>query len=115
LHSTRESIQKKVLAERQLGKNRTAPYACARSTGENGLPDGVVCVSTVRLICVPALALFCATPLGAQLRPLEPLDWSAFTTAQKVHAHVRIGVHGDQRASLAGTTGSLVELGELRL
>ncbi|MEX2281352.1 MAG: hypothetical protein WEE89_02565 [Gemmatimonadota bacterium] len=70
----------------------------------------------MHVIWVPAVALLlCAPPLCAQLRPLEPFDWGTFTTAQKMHAHARIGMYHDQRASLAGTAGSLVELGELGL
>lgn len=57
------------------------------------------------------LGILFARPAGAQLRPWEPFDWSLFDGAS--HANVAIGtsVLWEQRASLAGTEGVLVEAG----
>ena len=55
------------------------------------------------------------TPLSGQLRPLEPLNWRVFETSQNAHASMRLGFLQEQRASLAGTSGNLFELGELQL
>lgn len=53
-----------------------------------------------------------AVPAAAQFRPLEPLDWRALSTSYT--AEVGGGVYTGQRASLAGTTGRLLELGTFR-
>jgi hypothetical protein len=59
-----------------------------------------------------ALALLAAPgALHAQLRPLEPLDWSIYEGANTVVATLGAGVFQRQRASLAGTEGQLLELG----
>lgn len=58
--------------------------------------------------------LFCGLvphSIEAQLRPLEPVTWPAYTHDAYVQAGVGIGVLGEQRASLAGTRGTLLELG----
>ncbi len=70
----------------------------------------------VRVMSVPSvLLLLCGAPLSGQLRPLEPLNWAAFTAAHGIQASARLGFLPDQRASLAGTSGDLLELGELQL
>jgi hypothetical protein len=51
-----------------------------------------------------------ASPLAAQLRPIEPVPWDA-VDAQGPMARVGVGVHDDARATLAGTIGTLTELG----
>ncbi len=48
---------------------------------------------------------------AAQLRPLEPVTWRAHTHEASVQAGIGLGVFGEQRASLAGTRGTLLELG----
>lgn len=64
----------------------------------------------------PALAgLLFAAPLPAQLRPLSPLDWSAFLSPRPVSAGIGAGVLVRQIASLAGTRGDLLDLGHLRV
>ena len=64
------------------------------------------------LLALLALAL----PAGAhaQLRPLDPAEWRAFTEAPAVLVEVGAGAFEGQRASLAGTEGSLVEAGNFR-
>jgi hypothetical protein len=52
-----------------------------------------------------------ASPLSAQLRPYEPLEWSALLGPSTWVAHVGGGVFEDQRVSLAGTSGRLFEVG----
>jgi len=68
----------------------------------------------VRIGLVIAVGLLTATaPVGAQLRPLDPVDWSDLD-GLPVTASVGVDVLLDQRASLAGTSGRLVELGVFR-
>jgi hypothetical protein len=50
----------------------------------------------------------------AQLRPLEPFEWRMFEGGRTVSAQVGGGWLRDQRASLAGTEGTLVEAGNWR-
>ncbi len=52
-------------------------------------------------------------PLQAQLRPLEPLPWHAFDPGTRIVVASGVGVLIGQRASLAGTEGTLRELGNL--
>jgi hypothetical protein len=51
----------------------------------------------------------------AQLRPLEPLDWSVFVEERSFSAWTGVGLHTEQRASLAGTIGRLREVGNYQL
>jgi hypothetical protein len=50
----------------------------------------------------------------AQLRPLEPFEWRMFDAGRAASAQVGAGWLRDQRASLAGTEGTLVEAGNFR-
>lgn len=52
------------------------------------------------------------TPAAAQLRPLPPSQWEILDSATVVSARMGVGVLQGQRASLAGTEGRLLELGE---
>jgi len=52
--------------------------------------------------------------VSAQLRPLEPMDWAAIETGA-TRVEMRVGYLSGQRASLAGTEGRLLEIGELRV
>jgi hypothetical protein len=61
------------------------------------------------------LTLLCASSVRAQLRPLEPLDPSIWFDSTNVRARVGFGWLEDQRASLAGTMGRLIELGDVSL
>lgn len=65
-------------------------------------------------VVLATLAVGVATsPVGAQLRPLEPLDWS--TVGVEGHSLAVGGAfYSGQRASLAGTEGRLVEVGSFR-
>src|SRR5262245_54555033 len=56
----------------------------------------------------------CFVPLSAQLRPLEPLPWDVLGQPATLHVSARSGWFDAQRASLAGTVGRLIELGEVR-
>lgn len=64
--------------------------------------------------CVSALLLACSAPADAQLRPLDPFEWRMFEGERQVSAQVGAGWMRDQRASLAGTEGTLVEAGNFR-
>ncbi|HET6231547.1 MAG TPA: hypothetical protein VFE05_15850 [Longimicrobiaceae bacterium] len=62
------------------------------------------------------LAAFFAAPLllaparaAAQLRPLEPVEWRVFQGANAFSVEVGGAAFRDQRASLAGTEGDLIE------
>src|SRR5690606_22084698 len=61
-------------------------------------------------VCVACVALF-APPLAAQLRPLEPLDWRALEPGRVAGLAFGAAAYRDQRASLAGTQGRLLEVG----
>ena len=58
---------------------------------------------------VVLVGLLAAAPAAAQLRPLDPLRWDGDGEAREVR--LGAGVFKGQRASLAGTSGRLVELG----
>jgi hypothetical protein len=58
-----------------------------------------------------ALALGTPSRSGAQLRPLEPMPWRVFETSNSITFDAGLGLFHDQRASLAGTRGTLLELG----
>lgn len=61
------------------------------------------------------LVLLLATPrAAAQLRPIDPLPFLPRHPGESFLLGAGIGVHQDQRASLAGTEGRLTELGNLR-
>ena len=59
-------------------------------------------------------ALACAPAARAQLRPLDPFEWRMFDAGRSVSAQVGAGWLRDQRASLAGPEGTLVEAGSFR-
>lgn len=65
---------------------------------------------TASLAVVP-----CGRAAGAQLRPVEPLDWSLVGGTHDVSAGVGVGLLKDQQASLAGTRGDLHEYGNFRV
>lgn len=58
-----------------------------------------------------ALAALAATPAAAQLRPLEGVDWEVLENGSSLLLRTGVGRYDGQRASLAGTEGTLVELG----
>lgn len=51
----------------------------------------------------------------AQLRPLPPMDWDLFESGRSATGRLGGAVLMDQRASLAGTQGRLLELGDFAL
>lgn len=63
---------------------------------------------------IPCAVFACAPAARAQLRPLEPLEWRMFEDGRTVSAQVGAGWLPNQRASLAGTEGTLVEAGNFR-
>ena len=67
-----------------------------------------------RTATLVGIALVLAAPAvaTAQLRPLRPLDWDVFDPGTTVLARVGGSVLEGQRASLAGTRGRLLELGD---
>ncbi|MEO8575592.1 MAG: hypothetical protein ABI556_02775 [Gemmatimonadales bacterium] len=58
-------------------------------------------------IGIPALS----QPATAQLRPLEPIQWRMFQRNSTLAGELGVSRLTDQRASLAGTSGDLWELG----
>lgn len=71
--------------------------------------------AATRAIAAVLLLAVRASAAGAQLRPLEPLDWRVYDPERSGVVEVGVGVHADQRASVAGTTGLLVEAGNFQL
>jgi hypothetical protein len=67
----------------------------------------------LRLLPV-ALLVFTRSPAGAQLRPLDPMDWDALT-GRAVTVEIGGSYLSGQRASLAGTEGRLLEVGKYRI
>jgi hypothetical protein len=65
---------------------------------------------------VAFLLALCALPAraSAQLRPLDALEWRMFDGGRTVSAQVGGGWIAGQRASLAGTEGTLMEAGNWR-
>lgn len=66
----------------------------------------------LRIVLVAAFVAI-ASPASAQLRPLEPIDFRSFKGAP-VRVQLGVGVYADQFASLAGTRGTLWEVGDIR-
>lgn len=64
-----------------------------------------------RIVFVVCLLLWPARAAQAQLRPLEPILWQALAEDADARAGIGLGVLSGQRASLAGTRGTLLELG----
>lgn len=62
-----------------------------------------------------ALPLFLAGTASAQLRPLDPVEWRVWDPGHSLVAGVGGGAFSDQRASLAGTEGQLLEAGNFSL
>lgn len=63
-------------------------------------------------VCTIAAVSFIATPVRAQLRPLDPVDFRSFAGAP-VRVQIGVGRYADQYASLAGTRGTLWEVGNV--
>lgn len=64
---------------------------------------------------VVASILAASRPADAQLRPLEPIPWRVLEQGTTVTAELGASRYYDQRASLAGTSGTLTELGNFSL
>lgn len=70
---------------------------------------------TVRRLVLAGCAVAAFAPAArAQLRPPEPFEWRMFDGGRSVSAQVGGGWLRGQRASLAGTDGTLVEAGSFR-
>lgn len=65
-------------------------------------------------VLAAALTILCSSTARAQLRPLDPFDWRVLEGEQTVIVEAGGGRLGDQRASLAGTEGTLWEAGNFR-
>lgn len=68
-------------------------------------------VSSVTLVFVVALG----RPANAQLRPLEPIPWRLFEASNNLAGEVGGSRMFDQKASLAGTSGTLTEVANFSL
>ncbi len=68
-------------------------------------------VALARIVSLLVGLLALGSPLHAQLRPLEPLAWVAMASGGEARAAMGAAVLIGQRASLAGTRGTLLELG----
>src|SRR5262245_9614723 len=76
-------------------------------------PGGLVRWRVV--LALPVVLCLWVARAHAQLRPLEPVDPEVWLGQANLRARVRVTWLNDQRASLAGTIGQLVELGDLSL
>jgi hypothetical protein len=66
--------------------------------------------------CLAALPLVFGPAAGsAQLRPIDPLDWRPFEEGAPVLIELGLGMLRDQHASLAGTKGTLFEVGNFHI
>lgn len=65
-----------------------------------------------QLIALIGLCL-CA-PASAQLRPMDPFEWNTLVAPRDVSLAIGVGTLWDQHASLAGTKGTLLELGNFQ-
>jgi hypothetical protein len=72
-----------------------------------------MCVALALLACIVTCigVLLCPADASAQLRPLDPLEWRALASDGQAFAAAGVGILSAQRASLAGTRGTLLELG----
>ena len=60
------------------------------------------------------MVLLAGRPVCSQLRPLDPVDFSVLGDPSWT-VEVGGGIYGGQRASLAGTSGNLLEIGNTRV
>jgi hypothetical protein len=70
---------------------------------------------SVRLFWALCALALVASPASAQLRPVGPLDWELLTTPRTLNIAFGVGYILDQHASLAGTRGNLLELGNFQM
>jgi hypothetical protein len=68
-------------------------------------------VRAARVIAGLILFLAAVPEASAQLRPLEPVPWKLFEASNNFAAELGASRLLDQKASLAGTSGTLTELG----
>jgi hypothetical protein len=72
-------------------------------------------IGSLRSCCIAWLAVFCAGSNAlAQLRPLDPTDFGALD-GDRIRVQVGGGVYFEQHASLAGSRGRLIEIGDTRV
>ncbi len=76
--------------------------------------DGRPAQPAVLVVICLALTLLPA-PVTGQLRPYEPLDWSLFEAERSYSVSVGGAVLADQKASLAGTEGTLIDVGRFQV
>jgi hypothetical protein len=77
------------------------------------MPHHILTVPRGWILAAGAMLLF-ASPVFGQLRPLDPVDFDVLGEAGWT-VEVGAGVFGGQRASLAGTSGDLLEVGTTRI
>ncbi|CAN5841570.1 hypothetical protein BH23GEM8_BH23GEM8_13870 [soil metagenome] len=74
-------------------------------------PGAVVSPRWVYILTIVALCVGVPAASAAQIRPLEPMPWRVFDPATTLSLDAGVGLLHGQRASLAGTSGSLLEIG----
>jgi surfeit locus 1 family protein len=88
-----------------------------RSRGLPGARPPTVSTVLAALVCAAAAgtAALRPAPAHAQLRPAEPMDWRVFDDDVSLTARLGVGSLWDHQATLAGTAGRLLELGNYGL
>jgi hypothetical protein len=74
-----------------------------------------ITVAPLAGVAIAAASAATTSTLGAQLRPLDPLDWPAMHADVVVSGMIGGGRFADQRLGVAGTMGRLTELGNVGL
>ena len=99
--------------ERRRGPGPGCPGRSA-GTATHALAPAMIPRPPRALAALPALLALAAAPAAAQLRPLDPAPWEVFEGGRSVVAQTGLGYYPDQRASLAGAEGRLLELGNFQ-
>ncbi|HSJ23945.1 MAG TPA: hypothetical protein VK929_04610 [Longimicrobiales bacterium] len=69
----------------------------------------------MRYVTTPAVALALFTaPAAGQLRPLDPFEWRLYDGGPAAVVEIGAAAYDDQPASLAGSAGTLLEVGSFR-
>lgn len=112
--STLYKIRARPAGGKKKAPSRAGPARCWPQQASFGrIP--AVCRNSCPGAAAAAALLLVAAPAAAQLRPLEPLDWSVFDGERALSLRLGSSILASQRASLAGTAGRLLELGDFAL